>query len=68
MAKPSAKHAGHSALVSIGQTIRAIRGDQKISQETLAYEASLDRSYVGGIERGEHNITVLNLLKMTKFY
>ena len=64
MAKPSAKHAGHPALRSLGKTIRTIRTDQKISQEVLAYEAGLDRSYVGGIERGEHNLTVLNLLKI----
>jgi len=30
----------------------------------LAYEANLDRSYMGGIERGEHNITILNLVKV----
>ena len=64
MAKPSAKHAGNPQLVSLGKTIRSLRADRKISQETLAYAANLDRSYMGGIERGEHNITILNLMKV----
>jgi len=64
MARPSPKHAGNPALASIGQAVRAIRKDQRISQEELAHAADLDRSYVGGIERGEHNLTVLNLLRI----
>ena len=64
MAKPSAKHAGNSALVSLGKTIRSLRAERKISQEGLADGANLDRSYMGGIERGEHNITVLNLMRV----
>jgi len=64
MAKPSTKHAGNPVLVSLGRTIRSIRAEQNISQEALAYGANLDRSYAGGIERGEHNITVLNLVKL----
>jgi transcriptional regulator with XRE-family HTH domain len=35
-----------------------------LSQEALAAEAGLDRSYMGGIERGEHNLTAMNLLKI----
>jgi len=64
MAKPSAKHAGNPALVSLGKTVRALRAERKISQEALADGANLDRSYMGGIERGEHNITILNLMKV----
>lgn len=64
MAKPSVKYAGNPALVSLGKTIRSLRADRKISQEALAHGASLDRSYMGGIERGEHNITILNLTKI----
>ena len=64
MAKPSTKHAGNPALVSLGRTIRSLRVERKISQEALAYEANIDRSYMGGIERGEHNITILNLMKV----
>ena len=66
MAKPSAKHTGNPALVSLGKTIRSLRVERKISQEALADGANLDRSYMGGIERGEHNITILNLMKVSE--
>lgn len=66
MAKPSPKHSGNTTLVSIGTTIRAIRQEKKLSQESLAHNAEIDRSYMGGIERGEHNPTVINLLKITE--
>lgn len=64
MAKPSEKYSGNPVLVSLGKTVRSLRAEQKISQEALASDANLDRSYLGGIERGEHNITVLNLMKI----
>lgn len=64
MAKPSPKNAGDPALISLGKTIRSLRAERKISQEALADGANLDRSYVGGIERGEHNVTILNLTKI----
>ena len=64
MAKPSTRYAGDPALVSLGKTIRSLRRGQKISQEALADGANLDRSYMGGIERGEHNVTTLNLMKV----
>ncbi len=35
-----------------------------MSQESLALEARLDRSYVGGVERGERNVSYLNLVKI----
>lgn len=64
MAKPSTQHAGNPVLISIGKTVRSIRAERKISQEALASGANIDRSYMGGIERGEHNITILNLMKV----
>ena len=64
MAKPSPTHAGAPALVAIGSVIRAERVARLISQETLAHNADVDRSYMGGIERGEHNMTVMNLLRI----
>ncbi|MDR1312036.1 MAG: helix-turn-helix domain-containing protein [Burkholderiaceae bacterium] len=66
MAKPSVKHAGNPALRSLGKTVRAVRAQKQLSQEALAHGAGLDRSYMGGIERGEHNVTVLNLLKIAE--
>src|SRR4030042_5474626 len=41
----------------LGARIRQMRQMRGLSQEQLALEAGLDRSYVGGVERGERNIT-----------
>jgi len=64
MAKPSPSHAGDPALTGLGAVIRATRAKVGLSQESLAVDADLDRSYVGGIERGEHNLTLINLQKI----
>jgi transcriptional regulator with XRE-family HTH domain len=66
MAKPSTQYAGNPVLASLGQTIRSLRAERNISQEALAHGAGLDRSYMGGIERGEHNITIMNLRKIAE--
>jgi transcriptional regulator with XRE-family HTH domain len=64
MAKPSPTHAGTPVLTELGAVIRASRLKLGLSQEALAVDAELDRSYVGGIERGEHNLTLVNLHKI----
>ena len=64
MAKPSPSHAGDPALIALGMAIRAERSKIGLSQEALAHDIGLDRSYMGGIERGEHNVAVINLLKI----
>ena len=64
MAKPSPSHAGTGKLVALGNAVRRLRKKKGISQEELALIAALDRSYVGGVERGEHNLTVMTLLKL----
>ncbi len=51
-------------LVALGEAIRRARAGVGLSQEALAVDADLDRSYVGGIERGEHNLTVMNVAKI----
>lgn len=61
MAKPSLKHAGNPVLTGLGTVIREVRSKSKLSQEALAVDAEIDRSYIGGIERGEHNLTLINL-------
>ncbi len=65
MAKPSPKYAGSKELVSLGEAIRRARIEAGLSQESLAAEAELDRSYMGGVERGEHNLTLMNLCKIS---
>ena len=44
--------------------MRAERKARGLSQEALADKADIDRSYMGGIERGEHNIAIINFLKI----
>jgi len=51
----------------IGQAIRLCRTEQKITQEKLALLCNIDRSYLGRIERGEVNITVLKLYEIANF-
>lgn len=64
MAKPSPSHAGKPVLVALGKKIREIRMKKGVSQESVALASGLDRSYFGGIERGEHNVAVANLEKI----
>lgn len=42
----------------VGFNIRRLRVDRSISQERLAFDSGVDRSYLGGLERGEENPTV----------
>jgi len=52
------------ALVALGQQIRKVRRARQISQEDFAAQAGLDRSYYGGVERGERNVAALNLMRI----
>jgi transcriptional regulator with XRE-family HTH domain len=47
-----------------GGRVRAIRKSKGLSQETLALLCELDRTYIGGVERGERNISLLNIHKI----
>lgn len=47
--------------VLFGRRLRELRKQGGLSQEALAHEAGLDRSYVGGVERGEYNISLQNI-------
>tara|TARA_R100001039_G_C1806674_1_gene80795 strand:+ start:138 stop:353 length:216 start_codon:yes stop_codon:yes gene_type:complete len=48
-------------LKAFGSKVRALRKEKGLSQEELASLAGLDRSYMGHIERGEKNITLLKI-------
>ena len=47
--------------IAFGKRIRAVREDRGLSQEGLAELADLHRTYVGGIERGERNVSLINI-------
>lgn len=48
----------------VGWNLRRLRVDRGVAQERLAFDAGVDRSYVGGLERGEENPTVDVLEKL----
>lgn len=48
----------------VGKNIKRIRVAKGVSQEQLAFDASIDRSYLGGIERCEENPSVDTLDKI----
>jgi len=55
-----------SILTVIGSNVRHLRTKMGISQEELGDVAGLDRTYIGGIERGERNVSALNIAKLAK--
>lgn len=48
----------------LGRAVRARRAQQALSQEALADAAGIDRSHMGKIERGERNVTFLNIARI----
>lgn len=66
MAKPSPVFGGNQELVALGRAVRALRKGRALSQEQLAVDADVDRSFMGGIERGEHNITLMVLTRIAR--
>lgn len=53
-------------LKRLGENIRKRRKQLGFTQESLAFEAKIDRSYIGGVERGERNISFLTLVNLAK--
>ena len=47
-----------------GERLRELRKRKGLSQETLALTCDLDRTYIGGVERGERNISLINIYKI----
>jgi len=51
-------------LVRFGTRVRELRSQCGWSQEEFALECDLDRTYKGGIERGERNLALRNIVKI----
>lgn len=54
----------YPVLIQLGSKIRELRKAKGFSQESFADEVGLDRTYMGGVERGERNIATLNLARI----
>ena len=52
--------------IRFGKAVRQKRTKLGVSQEEFADMCGLDRTYVGGIERGERNVALVNIEKIAK--
>ena len=59
---------GRQVCVALGARIRVLRTERRWTQEQLAGKAGLHSTYIGGIERGERNLTLVNLSKLAKAF
>lgn len=65
------RHSSGSLLVmdiqkKFGERVREIRHQKGLSQEALAFDASLDRTYMTSVENGRRNISIKNIEKIIK--
>jgi transcriptional regulator with XRE-family HTH domain len=54
--------------VRFGRAVRHKRNKLGVSQEEFADKCGLDRTYIGGIERGERNVALQNIEKIAKAF
>ena len=59
------KHSNIDCATTLGNRIRAAREKRDLSQESLAERADLHPTYIGQVERGEKNLTIVSLLKIS---
>lgn len=53
-----------AVLVAFGAVVREVRLERGYSQEAFAERANLHRTYIGGIERGERNVALINIRRI----
>lgn len=54
--------------VRFGRALRQRRHKLGVSQEAFADMCQLDRTYIGGVERGERNVALINIEKIAKAF
>ena len=52
------------SLVKFGSRIRSLRERTGLSQEALAAKSGIHRTYMGGVERGERNLSLKNIFRI----
>ncbi|QIK62918.1 helix-turn-helix transcriptional regulator [Leucobacter viscericola] len=63
---PSVGPVQHAQRRAFGNRVKLLRTDRGLSQEALAHLAELDRTYIGGVERGERNISLDNIHRVAE--
>ena len=53
--------ANNDILIKFGNRVRELRKARGLSQEVFAARCGLDRTYIGGVERGQRNIALRNV-------
>ena len=48
----------------IGQRIKEFRANLKLTQQSLAFKAEIDKTYINEVENGKRNVSVVNLEKI----
>ena len=52
--------------ITVGKNIRALREKLGVSQDVFADDCEVHRTYIGSVERGERNITLITLARIAK--
>ena len=53
---------------TLAKIIRKLRTDNNLTQEQMSFEINISTSYLGMIERDEHNISLKNIYEIAKYF